>query len=408
MALSGLVAAGVDQALQDVLDRRLKEAVRQQQERQAQARLALDRDVLSSANADREAGRELQRGQQALQSRQIDLADLKRIADETAEKTQAAGRSDMASVLAMPGMSNEAKQQEMIGSGLRTGTVDPARIIEGLTRIPPRVPLHQVTVPGPQGQPIAKGVTDDVLAGGVELYRAPVSAGVGTVSQEDVDDTAQQLVDGNLVPAMLSRRGNYNQLLAAANRLSKEQLGKPYNAARAQTEFAGAQRFMSSLNGPQQVRFRGLAQSVVNTIDEVRVLADEMKNSGLTYANRAEMEVALRVLGNSERGQLVAKYLGATNTLKEEFANLVNGGYAPTEAAFNLANKQINENYGVKAMNASLSEVQRLINFRLQAFDTLTPTGVTPDNPAIGGLATPKPVSSPKPPSGTVMRIPKG
>lgn len=184
---------------------------------------------------------------------------------------------------------------------------------------------------------------------------------------------------------MLSRRGNYNNILAEANSISKKQTGKPYNAARAQTEFSGAQRFMSSLNGQQQQRFQALAITVVNTIDEVKMLSAELNNSGVPILNRIKLAAYAQTQGETPNGQLAARYIGAVNTLKEEFANLANGGYAPTEAAWKLANEQINSNFGVKQMESSLTEIQRLINFRLQAFDRLTPYGVSPDNPVLGG-----------------------
>ena len=77
----------------------------------------------------------------------------------------------------------------------------------------------------------------------------------------------------------------------------------------------------------------------------------------------------------------------AVNTLKEEFAQLAAGGYAPTEDAWKLANSQINGNYGVKDLRASLTEVQRLINYRLGAFANQRPTTVGGDSelPMEGG-----------------------
>ena len=75
-------------------------------------------------------------------------------------------------------------------------------------------------------------------------------------------------------------------------------------------------RFVSSLNGPQMVRFMGLAESVVNTIEEVRSISKEMQLGGVSAANYVELETALKLFGNSEKGQLVARYLGATNAFK--------------------------------------------------------------------------------------------
>lgn len=193
-------------------------------------------------------------------------------------------------------------------------------------------------------------------------------------AKADILDNAQQLVDGNMLPSTLSKRGPYNQILAEANRIAREQTGKAYNPIRAQLEYEAAKRFVGSMNNSQMVRFKGLAGSVVNTIDEVRRLGDTLKQSDIQLWNRVKRSSIQQVYGNTPQSELAAQYVGAINTLKEEFANLANGGYAPTEAAWKLANQQINQDFGFKDLNASLTEVQRLINYRVQAFNELTPS----------------------------------
>jgi hypothetical protein len=166
---------------------------------------------------------------------------------------------------------------------------------------------------------------------------------------------------------MLSKRaGDYNQILAMAKRNN-------INLSKLEVDYQGAKRFTASLNSPQMVRFEGLGKSVINTINEVRDLSKQMQMSGITALNKVELETYARAAGNTPKGQLVTRYLAAANTLKEEFANLAMGGMAPTEPAFALANKQVNENYGWKQMDAGLTEIQRLINYRLNAFKDIDP-----------------------------------
>ena len=134
-----------------------------------------------------------------------------------------------------------------------------------------------------------------------------------------------------------------------------------FDLSKAQVEWDRAKKQVATLNGPQMTRFVGLAHSVDSTIDEVRNLSKEMDNSGIPKLNAAKLALYMQAEGNSPNGQLAARYIGAVNTLKEEFANLANGGYAPTEPAWELANKQINGDYGVKQLGASLDgKVQRL------------------------------------------------
>jgi len=157
-----------------------------------------------------------------------------------------------------------------------------------------------------------------------------------------------------------------------------------FNLSKATIEWNRAQKQIQSLNGPQMTRFVGLATSVTNTIDEVKELADQMKLSGIPLLNRGELASYIQTQGNSENGQLAARYIGAVGTLKEEFANLANGGYAPTEPAWALANGQINGDYGVKELGASLDEVQRLIKYRINAVPNLSTMG-----PGAGDRYTP-------------------
>lgn len=192
---------------------------------------------------------------------------------------------------------------------------------------------------------------------------------------DTADSMGSMLLTGNIPPSLVSAYGgNRNAAIAAADKLSMATTGKHYNAAEAEINYQAAKKFATSLNGPQQVRFKALADSVVNTIDEVGSLADEMANQGIPLANKAKLLAYIQATGaDSENGQLAGRYIAAVNTLKEEFANLANGGYAPTESAWRLANTQINENYDVNKLKASLYEVQRLINFRVNAFGNIQP-----------------------------------
>lgn len=185
--------------------------------------------------------------------------------------------------------------------------------------------------------------------------------------------TVQPIIDGiksgDLPPVTT---GLYGRAAAVKAGLAKEH----FNLTQAFLEYQAAQKQVQSLNGPQMTRYAGLAVGVVNTIDRVKELADQLHNSGVPTFNQAKLTALIQTRGNTPQGQLAVRYVGAVNTLKEEFANLANGGYAPTEPAWKLANQQINGNYGDRELGASLDEVQRLIKYRLNAipnFNTLGP-----------------------------------
>jgi hypothetical protein len=214
----------------------------------------------------------------------------------------------------------------------------------------------------------------------------------GQGNPDDIDDQARDLLSGNLLPSMLSKRAaTYGKTLARARRLSLDLTGKPFNFAQAELQYRAAQRFASTLAGnPNIVNFKVLGISVVNTIDEVKNLAGEMRQGAVQIYNRAKRGTALQLFGNTPYSETAAQYVTAINTLREEFARLAVGGYAPTESAWDLANSQINGDYSLRDLTASLDEVQRLINYRLQAFDQLAPPGwVQPGAGGTGGTGGP-------------------
>ena len=195
------------------------------------------------------------------------------------------------------------------------------------------------------------------------------SGTVVSVSQSDSTINATMLTTGEMVPSMISAYGGArNRAIAEAKRLDPA-----FNPVKAESSWKASQKWIATQNSSQMVRFYGLATSVVNTIDEVNAKAKEMKLSGIPVMNKAKLDAYIQLQGNSPQGQLATQYRTAVNTLKEEFANLANGGYAPTDAAWDLANSQVNGNYGMDQLTASLTEVQRLINFRVNALKEVAP-----------------------------------
>ena len=165
--------------------------------------------------------------------------------------------------------------------------------------------------------------------------------------------------------------------------------GKNFDFTKANLEYDAAHKQVLSLNGPQMVRYSGLSTSVINTIDRVNELATQMNNSGITGLNAAKIATLINTAGNTDQGKLASQYLAAVNTLKEEFANLAQGGYAPTEAAWDLAKSQINSNYGVDQLGASLGEVQRLLRYRLNGIPNMTELGPGASNRYVNGGQAP-------------------
>jgi hypothetical protein len=254
-------------------------------------------------------------------------------------------------------------------------------------------------VSGDQTHPLLMNQSDgsvkDAVTGkapqiGDKITSAPVK---GAPDPGVVSSVANAIKSGHQPPNLSGLYGMSGPVRAAL-----EENG--FDLAKAQLEYSAAQKQIASLNGPQMVKFVGLAHSVNSTIDEVRELSKQMDNSGIPMLNHGRLVAYTQGAGNTPGGQLATRYLTAVNTLKEEFANLAQGGYAPTEAVWKLANDQINGDYGVKQMGSSLDEVQRLINYRVNGIPGLQQNGPGAANRYTGSDGS-SPQHSPTPASAT-------
>lgn len=150
MGLSGYVAGGAQDALTEALERRMREQIRQQQEQQQAAQLALQQQQ--------------QQAQQENQRRTIDLADLRRRDDNNRQ-----------------GLELMQQDKAQMDTDAIMGSLSPEqRRMVDLRRVgiePPKPPTRQaVTVPGANGRPMRRLVSEDELAAGVEEYREPKAA----------------------------------------------------------------------------------------------------------------------------------------------------------------------------------------------------------------------------------------
>lgn len=215
-----------------------------------------------------------------------------------------------------------------------------------------------------------------------------VNAAARAATEADEKLNATALVEGRTVPQMYSKRTNQS-LFAEADRISMERTGKPFNHVRAVLQYEAGRRHVLAMNSTQQMRFRALAESVVNTIDEVQDLTKKLRQGNVQAFNRAKRNTVLQLYGNTPQSAIAARYQAAVGVLQEEFANLAQGGYAPTESAWHLAMQQINSDFGLHDMAASLQEVQRLINYRVLAFENLEPAYLEGTAPAVPGAPSP-------------------
>ena len=234
-------------------------------------------------------------------------------------------------------------------------------------------------------------------AEGISLTATGGARGMGT--PDDIKEKVEGIKSGNQPPTTTGLYGN-NKL-----RVEAELQRQGVNLAQSQLQWLQAQQEVRSLNSQRMIQYVGLAHGLTGTIDRAEQTAKQMNLSGLTGYNYVQLQELIKAEGNSERGQLAVRYLNDVNAVKGELANLENGGYAPTDPAWKIANEQVNSNYGVKELSAALDEVKKIVNYRVNNIPGIKElgagaanryTGQTGFDPAAQDSGSPVKVSTPE------------
>lgn len=189
---------------------------------------------------------------------------------------------------------------------------------------------------------------------------------VGTAGLQDINDTAKGIIEGNLSPILsdVSRRDK----TAINARLQRA----GFNVNKAAAEYRAVQKYITSVNSPQQVRLRQAIVSSTDGIDELERINEEFKRFNFTPLNKAQLLAALTGADPRKR-DLATSYITQINVIKDELAQTFMGGNSPTDRAIGLAEEMLKSEYGVKQLNTSLSQLKKNLKYRLNAIDSVGP-----------------------------------
>ena len=198
--------------------------------------------------------------------------------------------------------------------------------------------------------------------------------------QDTISGVGEGIISGNTPPDM---RGIYKDRAAVEAYLQKHGV----SLTQRQLQWQRAQQMVRSISGPQQTKFLTLSDTVVQTIDRVKELSKQVP--GLTNYpdfNSWVKEYYERVKDQKTPAAKVAnQYYEDITTLREELAQLVTGGYAPTESAWKQAHQMLSENWSAAQLEARLDEAQRTINIRRNVMLGMGGEVTSAPNPYLGG-----------------------
>jgi hypothetical protein len=198
--------------------------------------------------------------------------------------------------------------------------------------------------------------------------------------KDTISGVGEGIISGNTPPDM---KGIYKDRAEIEAYLQKHGV----SLTQRQLQWQRAQQMVHSISGPQATKFLTLSDTVVQTIDRVKDLSKQVP--GLTNYpdfNTWVKEYYERVKDQKTPEAKVAnQYFEDLTTLREELAQLVTGGYAPTESAWKQAHDMLKGNWGPAQLEARLDEAQRTINIRRNVMLGMGGAVTSEPNPYLGG-----------------------
>lgn len=239
-----------------------------------------------------------------------------------------------------------------------------------------------VATPKTIGTP-ATGIYTENADGSYTQTMAPVGG-------DSVQSLAQELVTGNLAPSDLSKRstgvGSYSDILTAANTISQQLYGKPFDIAKANTDY----KFATNVQTQNTLNYLGSLVgssdgSTPSNLDQLITTSKEVAKPGFLGIG----ETSFPALNNAEQWSklasgdpTVAAYYATLTEVSDQIAKILQGGGTGGTSDAKLAQAQslFDKGFTPEQISAVAGALKPLLQNRA--------TSMVKDNPYLSTYAT--------------------
>ena len=155
-----------------------------------------------------------------------------------------------------------------------------------------------------------------------------------------------------------------------------------YDLAKATTDWKATQKYISTLNGSQQIRLRQAVNALPDLADKIEGLYDEWAKlaapSGYKVLNRATL-AAMKNMGG--RAGAVAQALDAQiNDAVSDLAVVYMGGNSPTDHGLALAKQNLSADWNEETFREGLKQLRLNAQIRKNSIYSGAPAGTSGEN----------------------------
>jgi hypothetical protein len=172
---------------------------------------------------------------------------------------------------------------------------------------------------------------------------------------------------------------------AGAGKVKAELERRQFNLSKATREWTSVQKFMATLNGPQQTRLRENILFAHETVGKIEELYSQLQKQGLPtgykWWNRAAMEAAKAIPGQA--GATAQSLDTAINDFASELGGIYMGGNTPTDQAMKRASENLRAEWNPETVGSNIRLIKSLLQYRQSSIENVQPIGVGENSPYI-------------------------
>lgn len=175
---------------------------------------------------------------------------------------------------------------------------------------------------------------------------------------EDAKVIAQEIAAGRQPPDLGTRLTKQSgQVRAELGRLG-------YDLTKAEQDWKATQKYLSTLNGPSQVRLRQAVDFAYESLPLVRDLSKEWDAGGFPLLTKARLIAAKQGVLGPKAQDLAVKLDNQITEVQSEIAIVYRGGNAPTDEAMKKADKILHSDWSAHTMMAALDLIDKNLLIR--------------------------------------------
>lgn len=186
---------------------------------------------------------------------------------------------------------------------------------------------------------------------------AQSGSGAAASGANDAKDIAAAIMRGDQPPTMT---GLYGKTAAVKGELARSR----YDLTKATEDWNATSRYLTTLNGAQQVRLRQAVEFTRESLPTIRGLVSQWDSAGLPVLSKATLDSAAAGTFGQKQQSLAVRLKGQIADLQSELGTVYKGGNSSTDESLKLAAENLQGQWSKKAALDAIDQIERNLTIR--------------------------------------------